>query len=296
MSGEKRKAEEDLDEKSLKKKLKTTSSKSLEDTTIPDLIDFSDHEKRKRYHPDIEITSKDDITLYFHINKLVDYPYWDKMINGNMEESKTKKVKLELFDFVTINMTLNYINSKENFTNLIGYKEANRARIVIHDMCEMANYMNMNELESLCFDIIKEHCNVNEYTLKLFEKCNKNKEPLMRDIILGNTIENAQFSEELLSECYDYGMKNSMKDEVVKNIIPIYCPTDEQINLFVYSDYKSEEKKKEDKTLEARNKRIEKAIASREIIQEFLEKHKNNMDNKGVAKFIHKIAGFLFTH
>ena len=107
----KRKSDSDLlmeegKSKQQKSEESEVKSKYFDGMSFPGLIDFTEIERRQKYRPDTVITSKDGTKIYYHINKLVDIEFFDKLYNGNMEEAKSGNVKLE-YDTVVIMLMLN---------------------------------------------------------------------------------------------------------------------------------------------------------------------------------------------
>ena len=269
----------------------------FEDIVFPNLIDFTDHGKRKKYFPDTVITSDDGFKIYYHRNKLVDIEFFDKLYNGNMEEAKSGNVNLE-YDAIVIILMLNFIDSKQNFIQgffhgdtSLGYGD------VLYDLTMMSNYIQFKELEELCYKRWEINGIINLRMIKLFTSQNRKLDTLMSKTVSGTKTIEDDVPTAFLSNCFDFGMNSGCANSVILNIIPYYNPTDKQMSLFkldlsnqyIASDIITSQNQRNIKLRQLQ------FIANGDILRTFLDKYKNTTDNPGVIKMLHLLATFMIS-
>lgn len=269
----------------------------IKDIVWPGLINFADYDKRKRYHPDTCIISKDEIKLYYHKNKLVDIEYFDKIYNGNMEEAKTGNINLD-YNAIAINLMLNFIEStntyKENVKNLNNHFGISG---VLFELTVLANYIQYKDLENICFYRWEINRCLDLRLIELYTKYNRDMKQLMINTIRGMKSIDKNVPTSFLSNCYDLGM-NDNKDGVILNIIPFYDPTEIQLSLFKlnvnnYPNYSPDDAIITPESLLLAKFESLKNIAHPTTLKAFIEKYKNVNGNPGVTKFLHLLASFM---
>lgn len=284
MTSKKRKACEDLAEDENPEK-KSKSSDIVKRVRIPNVINFADLDSRNKYNPDIQIESKEGIIFYYHINKLVDIRWF----GDKLKESKEGKIKFD-FDSTSINLLLNYIENEQKFIETVMTEPFDCAKDTFTNLCDLANSIHISSLEVLCYNVIESRLAIGNIELKHYERYGKDKTSLMRKVLAGEFWTNELFTDEFLSQCFDYGMNHKKADAVVRNILPRYCPTDAQMQSF--------KREPMDKSFIPRRLQtlceLESFMCSEITLKEFLKKNKQNMDDPKVCKFVFRMAELLF--
>jgi hypothetical protein len=265
----------------------------FEDISFPGLIDFTDHEKRKRYYFDTTITSKDKIKIYYHKNRLIDIEFFDKIYNGQMEESKSGDINLD-FSAIVIVLMLNFVEYPVNFKLHISEMKHFGTRDILYELTILANYIQYKDLENVCYYRWEINSILNLQLLVLYEKHNRDKTQLMIGTVAGiKNIEN-DVPKSFLSDCYDLGMKDN-KDKVILNIIPFYEPSDKQLMLFTLTPGSHVVPGSVCSSGLLRKFKLAslKDIATEATLKTFIERYKNTNGNPGVTKFLHLLASFM---
>lgn len=152
----KRKPELDLAndaEPEKKRKKDSIVMEGLSDYPI-ELIDFSDVDVRKKYFPDVDLVSSDNIILKYHKCKLADNSIFNQMLNDFEPNDGHCKIELKLFDGRTINLMLNYFEHKEIFVN--NCEDTTIVDIIVHmNLHSIAKYAHINDLQKHCENIMQ---------------------------------------------------------------------------------------------------------------------------------------------
>ena len=313
----KRKVEFDLtDEESSGKKIKVDNTESstneeskgketkisienplMNKLIINGLIDFSNTESRKKYNPDIDIISSDGTTLKYHICKLVDNSIFNQFINDcKHNEGEIRKIKLELFDTQTINLALNYIDKKEIFVEKMTHKDTRCGRNILPKLLDLAKYLNMDDLFKFCCYCIENHCRVYNINLECYSKHKLDNSVFFKNILRGRIPKGEKLPVEYLSRCFDYGMKNNVEGTILY-VLPIYCPTDDQMKPFHFTPLPSNIFISGDEMVANRHRtrRFMNGAVTDTTIEMFLTKYKNEKNvPEGVQKFLHRLAELCF--
>lgn len=293
----KRKSDSDLlmEEGKSKQQKSEVKSKYFDGMSFPGLIDFTEIERRQKYRPDTVITSKDGTKIYYHINKLVDIEFFDKLYNGNIEEAKSGNVKLE-YDTVVIMLMLNFVEHPESFTikskiikNNFGQSDA------LFQLTILAHYIQFPDLEAMCYNRWEMNHMLNLELIEMYGKHNRDNTALKLVTINGKKNIDKDVPKTFLSECYDLGMTFD-KDAVILNIIPFYDPSPEQLLLFKIcsSDYKIDNGTCTPAQLKWMKINSLKNIGSETTLNKFMEKYKGVVGNPGVTKFLGLLASCMF--
>lgn len=190
-----------------------------------------------------------------------------------------------MYDGQTINLMLNYLSNPTQFKL---NSTSDRVKHYLPDtwtrLFAIAYYAGIGDLQRCCCNVIEHAHIISNCVLACYEKFRLNKTKLCSSILIGLYKDDEVLSNDFLSACFVHGMQHNIPG-IIRNLLPIYCPTDEQMKLFTMSE-------------DRYGLPIEKFMAGKvpkEIIVEFVKKYVNKSNNpKGVDKFMHRMTELLF--
>lgn len=272
------------------------------------LIDFTNIEDRKKYHPDVDIISGDLTVLKYHKCKMAEYQFFDHIINECSHEQNMCRIELKTFDSHTINIMLNYIEIKHAF-NVPRYLNTKQ----IANLYSLAHYCDLKSLQNICCQFIETEIKIDKLILDCYTKYKLKDNALFGSVLSGRFIHGTEFSQDFLRECFNYGMERKV-DGVIIYLLELYCPTDEQMKLFMMGEKVSNSDKKQtrssssssssfgslfiepDDPYEGKNrlKRFMNGNVSKETIDTFFAKYNKDNNSPGVNKLMRSLAWMCF--
>lgn len=269
------------------------------------LIDFTNVNDRKEFHPDVDIISEDLTVLKYHKCKMVGYEFFKHIIN----EQNMCKIELKLYDSNTINMMLNYIEMGYSF-NLP--RNLNTKQII--NLYSLAHYCNLKSLRDICCLFIETNIQVDKQIFDCYAKYKIKNNALFGAVLSGRFAPGTKFTQDFLNECFEFGMKYFQEDRVIINLLEIYCPTDEQMKLFImggkghtevknaisgsfgggFSPFGSSSNSSEHPKEKNRYDRFMNGKVSKGVIDTFFAKYNKDNNSPGVSKLMRLFAWMCF--
>lgn len=288
---EKRKAEDEADNEKSEKKQKVGV---LQKTNISGIIDFTDINTRKKFNPDINLISNDGYILKYHIYVLANYKWFDGIINDCIKDSKEYEIKFEQHNGSTINLMLNWIEMGETkFQEKITTKGNSLNYETFPNLFSISRYVDLPDLENFCRKVMYEHPRMLSIEfIDCYKKFKLDMCKLYDKMLLGNYNHKDEYSNDFLSSCFEHGMKTNING-VVTYILPMYCPTEEQMLLFDSKELNSSAEII--KYVHDRIKTLHKGIGSEETVSTIFSKYKSPVNRPpGIDKYIFRIAELAF--
>lgn len=304
----KRKPDFDLsEEESGDKKQKSADSKDESNKkfwyNIPGETDYSDVEARSKFYPDMEIVSSDDHILKFHRCEMVKIPLFETLISEYKHESGQCKIELKLFDKETINLMLNYLSTPKLFEpdhgrgfhfpgfNLWG-------RNTLPKLYEIAKYADMRDLMQCCCEKMIDESFLSAAIIECYDKHKLNMDKLYSNLLRNKCYKDEVYTIDFLSQTFDYGIVKDVNG-VIEYLLPIYCPSDEQMKKFTFGDkYKiihNNQLNLHGNVLRTTLERFMNGMVTQRTINDFRFKYIGKENNpKGIEKFIHRLAEICF--
>lgn len=224
---------------------------------------------------------------------MVRYDWFNGIYNGQMVESKNGEYGLP-FDSDCINLLLNYIEDPGKFervilTSFLFFVDDN----TFPNLYKLANYVQIPELEQLCFKIMDSKTYLCGNEITLYKNTERNDQPLMDKLLKGHIRASEILPDNFLSKCFDYGMKVN-KDATIMCILPIYCPTDAQMAQFTIAARDYKDAKTTANVFSIREKAITDVFGSRQTIEKFTASYGSNPTNLGAFRYIRELAKMYF--
>lgn len=277
------------------KEAKKDENKMLDEILLKDGINFSDITRAIEYYSDMKIISSDKYVLYSHRCEMVKIPLFKTLISECKHESGQCVIELALFDGQTINLMLNFIFNPKSFRyKIVGMNFDKHCRDTFPKLYEIANYISIPGLMNYCREIMEGRIYITKFTIDCYTKHKLNMDDIYDKFVRGFHYDDEIYSDEFLSRVFDYGIVNNVSG-ILSTLLPIYCPTDVQIEQFTITsqinitDYKGSKQ-----PLIATEGFMDGKVPRRTFVN-FLSKYIGKENNpKGVDKFIHKLAKSLF--
>lgn len=253
------------------------------------MTDYSESKNRKVSNTEVVITSSDDILFYYNRDILCKHA---KKIS-EMKMSANLSIKLN-YPREIVNRFLNYLTNSRSLDNLNQRTLSAADACLLHKLgrevdCEELAKMAQNKFLNLSYPVTQMLID----GFRLYDKEHKdtNEKQLFAAIANGIRSIEGKVDTSFLSDCFDYMMGSSCNDRkyLLRTIIPMYEPTDEQLARFTINLPEGAPRLLATRQLE-RASRIRKGIADPKYIEEFCITHRNNVDNPGVFKFMIKLV------
>jgi hypothetical protein len=260
---------------------------------IPNLVDFSNIETQKKYHPDTIIQTKDNKELHFHKVLLVGVKYFDEVYNGPMKSEN--RIKFD-FNSKIVSVYLNCKWAHDGIRKTIhgcvhGRQSMFVSDNIIEELLEFANFIQDKNFGDICAAIYNSTGKVvTGGILESLYNLDISAEFIMQQILNGAMTFGEEVPMEFMCDCYDYGMTKNLKSNVVQYVIPYYEPTDKQLKLFTIPT---------NCTLfgtaapSERATTVTKGVGGYETINRLLAR-KDALNNPGIMKFIMRLTKLAF--
>lgn len=254
--------------------------------------DYTSDSYKTKFHTNITLVSSDGVEFFFHANLLIAVEYFDKLINGSWEDSSKKVILLECHSSVTW-LLLSFLEDKHEFECKMesgywfgfnpSYVPPKIDISIIMNLHTFANFLRIDKLMEICVRYLKskENIIINQKLIDFYME-NKLEMKVLARHLANEGIMDGKVSDTFVPLCFEIFVKIDMI-KTMNNIVPLFVPTDEQLDSFQIIKANPAPRMF---TPESSPDFVPTKL-TKNAIKSFAVKNKDNINNPGIAKFIH---------
>lgn len=259
----------------------------MEGINISNIVNYCDEDLAKKNYSDVSILSSDGHVLRYHRCMMVKYKVFEDMISNTIHEGKECELEFKLFNAQTINLALNYITDPNHLSddNMRSWLSTTWT-----DLYELANWANIDALLTRCRWVMEHLTAIKNTIINCYTKHKLGLNNLFGAIMSGRSAVNEKLPTDFLSQCFNHAMNTNQIGAIIKHLLKIYCPTNEQMSLFFVKQPTRVNSWDNLEHVPFVGMFMD-GIVPREIMKEFCINYVGKKDNpEGIDKFIHKLA------